>query len=71
MNILAEVFRELVGMFLAEARLSLATLALVGLVAVLSLAVHVAPLLAGAILLVGCFAILIEATVREVRRRRR
>ncbi|MFC3205446.1 hypothetical protein [Aquamicrobium soli] len=71
MNILAEVFRELVGMFLAEARLSLATLALVGLVAVLSLAVHVAPLLAGAILLVGCFAILVEATVREARRRRR
>jgi hypothetical protein len=71
LSILAEVFRELVGMFLADARLSLATLALVGIVAVLSLAVHVAPLFAGAILLVGCFAILIEATVREARRRRR
>ena len=71
MSILAEVVRELVGMFLADARLTLATLALVGIVAILLLAAHVAPLSAGAVLLVGCLAILIEATVREARRRRR
>ncbi len=58
-------------MFLADARLTLATLLLVAIVALLSLAAHVAPLLAGAILLIGCFVILIEATVREARRKRR
>ncbi|WP_315926422.1 hypothetical protein [Mesorhizobium sp. SP-1A] len=71
MSVLAEVVRELLGMFVADARLTLATLALVAVVAALLLAVHVAPMLAGAILLVGCFAVLIEATVREARRRRR
>ena len=71
MRVLAEVARELFGMFMADARLTLATLLLVGIVALLSLAAHVAPLFAGAILLVGCFVILIEATIREARRRRR
>lgn len=71
MRVLADVARELLGMFLADARLTLATLLLVGVVALLSLAAHIAPLLAGAILLVGCFAILIEATIREARRRSR
>jgi len=70
MSILLEVARELLGMFLADARLTLATLVLVAGVAVL-IALQVAPLLAGAILLCGCLAILLEAVLREARRRGR
>lgn len=71
MGILLEVARELLGMFLADARLTLATLVLIAIVAALVLAAHVAPLAGGLILLVGCIAILVEAAVRDARRRRR
>ena len=69
MSILMEVARELLGMFLADARLTVATLALVALAAGL-IALQVAPLAAGALLLLGCLAILVEAAAREARRRR-
>lgn len=69
MNILRDVARELLGMFLADARLTTATLVLVAVVAGLVLAMRVEPLLGGSILLLGCLAILIEAAIREARRR--
>jgi hypothetical protein len=69
MNLIADVARELLGMFLADARLTLATLALVALVAALVVALGAAPLLGGGVLLLGCLAILVEAAVREARRR--
>jgi hypothetical protein len=69
MSIIIDVATELLGMFLADARLTLATLVLVALVAGFVDALHYAPLLGGALLLFGCLAILIEAAVREARRR--
>jgi hypothetical protein len=68
MSILVDVAKELLGMFLADARLATATLLLVAIVAAL-LAGHVEPLFGGAVLLLGCLALLVEATVREARHR--
>ena len=70
MNILLEVAKELLGMFLADARLTLATLGLVVAVALLLDLAGAAPLAGGAALLLGCVAILVEAVAREARRRR-
>lgn len=69
-GIVAEVGRELLGMFIADARLTATTLALVAAVAGLVAALHVAPLLGGSLLLLGCLAIPVEAAIRETRRRR-
>ncbi|SDR41890.1 hypothetical protein SAMN05444161_3721 [Rhizobiales bacterium GAS191] len=69
MSILGDVAKELLGMFLADARLTTATLILVAIVAALIVWLHVDPVLGGAILLFGSLAIVIEAVLREVRRR--
>jgi hypothetical protein len=71
MTLLADVAHELVGMFLADLRLSGAILVLVLSVAGLVLAVQAEPLIGGAALLIGCHVILVEAALREARRRRR
>ncbi|WP_413988156.1 hypothetical protein ACMDCR_19265 [Labrys okinawensis] len=70
MSVLLEVLRELVGMFVADARLTIATLILVAAVAALVLGLRVEPLLCGGVLLAGCLVILIEAVLREARHRR-
>lgn len=70
MRIMVDVAKELLGMFLADARLTMATLVLVAIVASLVVAFRVEPLLGGGVLLLGCLAILVEAAVREARRRR-
>lgn len=70
MSIIVEVVKELVSMFLADARLTIATLILVAVVAALINALHIAPLVGGAVLLAGCVAILIAAAAREAKRRR-
>lgn len=69
MNILAEVAKELLGMFLADARLTTATLVLVAIVAGLVMALQLEPLIGGAVLLLGCLVIVVEAAVREAWRR--
>lgn len=69
MNILRDVARELLGMFLADARLTTATLALVALVVGLVVAMKIEPLLGGGLLFLGCLAILVEAAIREARHR--
>lgn len=69
MNIIADVAKELLGMFLADGRLTAATLVLVAIVAGLVIALRVEPLLGGCVLLLGCLAILVEAAFREARRR--
>jgi hypothetical protein len=69
MSIVGEVAKELLGMFLADARLTTTTLVLVAIVAGLVVALRVEPLLGGSVLLLGCLAILVEAAVREARRR--
>ncbi len=70
MSLLWEIAGELFGMFAADARLTLAILALVAIVAGLILALGVDPLIAGGALLLGCHLILVEAALREARRRR-
>jgi hypothetical protein len=60
---------DFLGMFLADARLTTATLVLVAIVAGLVVALQAEPLLGGCVLLLGCLAILVEAAVREARRR--
>jgi hypothetical protein len=69
MSIIGDVLKELAGMFLADARLSLATLLLVACVAGLIGAFRIGPILGGGILLLGCLAILVAAAGREARRR--
>ncbi|WP_028731196.1 hypothetical protein [Pandoraea sp. E26] len=69
MSILREVAQELLGMFLADARLTTATLVLVALVTALVLAVKVEPLWGGSLLFLGCLAILVRAALREVKQR--
>ena len=69
MSIIVEVAKELLGMFLADARLTTATLVLVAIVAGLVVALHVEPLVGGFVLILGCLVILVEAAVRESRSR--
>jgi hypothetical protein len=71
MRILGDVFKELLGMFLADAKLTLATLFLVAGAAGLVVGLRTGAILGGGILLFGCLAILIEATSREARARYR
>lgn len=71
MTLLQDVVRELLGMFWTDARLTGAILALVLLVGGVIQGLDMEPLIGGGTLLVGCLVILLEATVRETRRRRR
>jgi len=70
MTLLRDVVSELFGMFVTDARLSVAILVLVAAVAGLIAKFDLDPLVGGAILFLGCHLILIEAAVREARRRR-
>jgi hypothetical protein len=65
MNIFGEVRKELLGMFVADAKLTSATLVLVAVVSALVFALRVDPLVAGSVLLFGCLAILVAAAVSE------
>ena len=67
MSISVEAAKELLGIFLADARLTMATLVFMAIVA--GVALRVEPLQGGCVLLLGFLAILVEAAVREARRR--
>ena len=69
MSIIGDVFKELFSMFLADARLTFATLFLVAIVGGLVHGLEVEPLLAGTVLLVGCLGILVGTANREARDR--
>ena len=69
MEIIKDVLLELFSMFVTDMRLTLTTLALVGLAAILIQVLHLNPLIGGFVLLLGCFAIVIEATIRETKNR--
>lgn len=71
MSIIRDLLNELLGMFIADARLALATLFLVAIVAGLVGALRAGPFLGGGILLFGCLAILVEAASREANSRSR
>jgi uncharacterized membrane protein len=68
MSIIVEVARELLGMFLGDARLATAIVVLVAIVAGLVVVLRIEPLVSGSVLLLGCVAILVEAALREARR---
>ena len=70
MTLLRDIASELIGMFLADARLTTAISALVLIVAGLTRSLGVEPLIAGGTLLIGCLVILVEAAFREARHRR-
>lgn len=69
MSILRDVAKELLGMFLADARLTAATLVLVAIVTGLVFATKVEPLWGGGLLLLGCLVILAKAAIREAKHR--
>jgi hypothetical protein len=69
MSIIGEVFKELFAMFLADVRLTFATLVLVAIVGALVDGLEVEPLLAGSVLLLGCLGILVGTASREAKDR--
>ena len=69
MSIVGDVFKELLGMFLTDARLTTLILLLVAIVGGLVAALPVEPFLAGGVLLFGCLAILVEAACRGAKGR--
>lgn len=69
MTIIADVLKELVSMFVADARLTAAILALVALVAAwVEWAPGVHPMLPGFALLAGCLLIIVSITAAHARR---
>lgn len=69
MNILKDVLAELFGMFVADARLTTAILAIVAIAALLIDATRLPHLVGGVVLLVGCIAVLFLSVKREAARR--
>jgi len=68
MSLIRDVANELLGMFLADARLTGAVLLLVCAAALLVDAEQIDPLVGGAGLLVGCLLILMAVTTAAARR---
>ncbi|MGN6551532.1 MAG: hypothetical protein ACTHJ3_16800 [Pararhizobium sp.] len=71
MSIILDVVRELFGRFVADLRLTVGVLVLVGVVAWLADALALPSGLCGALLLLGSLAIVLEATLRQARLTRR
>ncbi len=70
MTLIRDVLAELLSMFLADARMTVAILLLVAGVAALLKFTMLSPAGIGGFFLVGCLAIVVEATVRETRNRK-
>lgn len=69
MTILKDVLAELFGMFVADARLTLAILGVVALAAGLIDVGGIAPLVGGAVLLAGCLGVMIAAVLWSARQK--
>ena len=69
MNILKDVLIELFSMFVADARLTAAILAIVVVAALIIDATDLSPLVGGAFLMVGCITVLFLSVRREANRR--
>ena len=65
---LANVWRELAGLFVDDGALALAIVAIVVLAAIMATLMPDVPLAAGAILLFGCLGVLLSNAVRASRR---
>lgn len=70
MTIIRDVLAELLAMFVADARLTAAVLALVAVVAALERAFAATPLIGGGVLLTGCLGVLVGSVVLAARARR-
>ena len=68
-RIVADVTKELLGMFLADARLTLSILVLVAIAAGLVDWLSVSPVVGGGLLVVGSLLILVEAVARKSKQR--
>jgi hypothetical protein len=65
MTLIRDIVGELIGMFLADARLSGAIAALVALAALITKETSLPPLVGGALLLGGCLSILVAIIAVE------
>lgn len=68
MSTLANLLRELLGLFVDDGALALAIIAVVGLAGISAMLMPKVPLAAGAILLVGCLAVIVSNVARASRR---
>ena len=68
-RIVGDVAKELVAMFLADARLTISILVLVAILAALIDWLRVNPVVGGGLLAVGSLLILVEAVVRKANER--
>ncbi|HEX9470484.1 MAG TPA: hypothetical protein VF957_13175 [Bradyrhizobium sp.] len=68
MTVLANVLRELVGLFVDDGALALAIIAIVALAGIVATLMPDDRLAAGAILLFGCLGVLVANTLRAGRR---
>ena len=68
MNVIRLILGELVGLFLDDAFMAIAILALFAISAVLAFVVHATSLVLGGILLLGCLSILIISTLKGMGR---
>jgi hypothetical protein len=67
MTMLKELAAELIGMFVAEKRLTIAVLAIVAMTGLSVDFAGLNPLIGGAVLLFGCLILLIESVCRAAR----
>ncbi len=67
MSVLKEVVAELIGMFVAEKRLTLAVLGVVTVAGCLVNFTDLDPLVGGTVVLLGCLILLIENVWRSAR----
>jgi hypothetical protein len=68
MSTLANLLRELIGLFVDDGALALAIIAVVGLAGISAMLIPDVPLAAGAILLLGCLAVIVSNVARASRR---
>jgi len=67
-NTLANVLREIAGLFVDDGALALAIVTIVVLAGIVATLMPDVPLAAGAILLFGCLGVLLSNTIRAGRR---
>jgi hypothetical protein len=67
MTVLKEVAAELIGMFVAEKRLTIAVLGVVAAAGCLVNFTDLDPLVGGSVVLLGCLILLIESVWRSAR----
>jgi hypothetical protein len=68
MKMLADMLRELAGLFVDDGALALAIVVIVVLAGIVAALMPATPLVAGAILLVGCLVVLVLNVAKAARR---